>query len=63
MKNKIRETVWLLTAIMCLITGIYQTYNEGITQSWVFFLFTIFAFVLFIIRRNMGKKTTTQQNQ
>ena len=63
MKNKIREIIWLITAILCFITGIHQTYKQGFQQSWIFFLFAIFAFVLFLVRRNMRNKPTNENNK
>lgn len=60
MKNKLAkslEIVWLITAILCLITAIHQSFNEGISKSYVFFIFSFIAFVIYLLRKHIRKST------
>jgi hypothetical protein len=50
--KKILKYIWLATSFLCVGTGIHQTINEGFNKSYVFFLFAIFAFVMFLYRKN-----------
>lgn len=56
MKNKLSkslEIVWLVTAIICLFTAGHQTFTEGISKSYVFFIFSFVAFLMFFLRRQI----------
>jgi len=58
MKNKfskILEVLWLIVSIMCLSAGIHQTINEGISKSYVFFIFSFIAFIMYSIRKQVRK--------
>jgi len=54
-KSQIREYMWLLAAVVCFITGIHQTFTQGISNSYVFFIFTALALLLYLLRRNHRK--------
>ena len=54
--NTILLYVWLGVAIMSLIAGIHQTYYQGIGKSWLFFVITFIATLMFSFRRAMHKK-------
>lgn len=58
MKNKLPkalEIVWLITSIICSLTGIHQTIYEGISKSYMFFIFATIAFIMFQLRKNIRK--------
>ncbi len=52
----ILEIFWLIVAILGLIAGIHQTYNQGLKESWLFFLIALIGFAMFYLRRTMRKK-------
>lgn len=64
MKNKLSKTleiIWLITSILCLITGIHQTIFEGFSKSYSFFIFSLVAFIMFLLRKQL-KNSTKQDN-
>ena len=52
-KNKINslEILWLATAILCFIAAIHQTFREGFSESYILFIFTILAIIMYLLRR------------
>jgi hypothetical protein len=65
MKNKLSkslEIVWLITAIICLFTAGHQTFAEGISKSYVFFIFSFVAFLMFFLRRQIRKSNKLNNN-
>ncbi|MGC8802458.1 MAG: hypothetical protein ACP5PS_01605 [Bacteroidales bacterium] len=59
MKSKLRAFFWLAIALICLVAGVHQTYSRGIVESYVFFLFTIFALFFFLYHRNRFKNDSS----
>jgi TM2 domain-containing membrane protein YozV len=60
MNNKvlhILEIFWLIVAVLSLGAGIHQTFNEGIRRSWLFLLIALIGFIMFLLRRNLRKRT------
>jgi len=58
MKNslpKALEIVWLITAVLCFLTAIHQTIFEGISKSYLFFIFSLVALIIYLLRRQMRK--------
>jgi len=53
---RILELVWLIVAILCVITGIHSTNNSGFSSGMVFLLMALIAFVMYFFRRNMRRK-------
>ena len=53
--SKSLEIIWLITALLCLSTAIHQTFTEGISKSYVFFIFSLLAFVMYILRKHLRK--------
>ncbi|MBN1989126.1 MAG: hypothetical protein JW783_07020 [Bacteroidales bacterium] len=53
------ETIWIVLAVVCLGMGIYATSKAGIGQSYMFFLLSVLALLMFVARRrkrlNNGK--------
>ncbi len=60
-KKKINslEILWFATAILCFIAAIHQTYREGFSKSYILFIFTVMAVIMYLLRRYMriNKKT------
>jgi 4-hydroxybenzoate polyprenyltransferase len=58
MNNKISyilEIIWLLIAVACLVLGFYRTYKIGLGHSYMIFIISIIAFVMYSIRRYIRK--------
>ncbi|MBN2683595.1 MAG: hypothetical protein JXR58_13955 [Bacteroidales bacterium] len=49
------EYIWLALAILSLITGFYETNNKGMEESYVWFIMTFIAFLMFTYRRYTRK--------
>jgi len=65
MKNKlpkIIEVTWLITSIICLLTGIHQTFYEGFSKSYLFFIFAIIAYLMYYFRKYMRKSNNTNSS-
>lgn len=60
MQNKIREIVWLIAATVCVFTGLHQSWYGGFGQSYMFFIFAIFALGFWYVRR---KKRLEAKNE
>jgi hypothetical protein len=52
-KNKINslEILWFTTAILCFIAAIHQTFREGFSKSYILFIFTVLAIIMYLLRR------------
>lgn len=59
MKSKIRAYFWLTIALICLAAGVHQTFTRGIVESYVFFIFTIFALFFFLYHRKRSKNDSS----
>ncbi|MCF6240606.1 MAG: hypothetical protein L3J74_04585 [Bacteroidales bacterium] len=46
--------IWMIVAILSLIAGVHKTWLLGIEKSYLFFIFAIIAFIMYLIRKNMG---------
>lgn len=60
MYARIIKYVWLITSLLCLSAGIHQTIRQGISKSYVFLVFAIFAFAFYLIRNNQGRNGTNE---
>lgn len=62
--SRIVEVIWIITAILCLLAATHQTYNEGFSKSYILFIFSFVAFIMYLLRKQMRKsdknKTTSQ---
>jgi len=58
--SKALEIIWLITSVICIITGIHQTINEGISQSYIFFIFSFVALVMYLLRRQIRKSNKSE---
>ena len=55
-RNKILETVWFVVAIVSVLAGIHKTYTDGsFRESYLFFIISLIAFLMFFFRRSMRK--------
>jgi hypothetical protein len=56
--SKVREIIWLVIALITLLTGIYNTFTNGLTQrdSYMFFIMAAISYALYIARRNLRCK-------
>lgn len=63
-KNKIGifiEYVWLTAAALSLIGGVHKTYYHGFEQSWLFFVITPIALLMFYLRRHLRKQNLKEE--
>ncbi|MBL4733981.1 MAG: hypothetical protein JKY18_01335 [Flavobacteriales bacterium] len=45
------ENVWMVVAITTAAIGVYETISLGIVHSYMFFMFSIVAGILYTLRR------------
>ncbi len=50
------EYLWLAITAISLIAGIHKTYLLGLQESYVFFLFSIIAFLMYKLRLHLKKQ-------
>lgn len=65
MRNKLSlafEILWVTTAILCLFAGIHQSYFEGFAKSYVFFILSSVAFIMYLLRRQIRKSNKDNTN-
>ena len=58
MKNNLAralEILWIITSVLCLFAGIHQTYHEGFSKSYLFFIFSFIAFIMYLLRKEIRK--------
>ena len=56
MKNSVSgifEVVWFVLGGLMLFMAVDVTMSNGISDSWYYFLFSILAFVMYLLRRKM----------
>lgn len=58
--NAIFEGIWAVMTIVCIISGIHQTINEGFGESYMFFILAVIAFLMFLIRRHKRKTSVSK---
>ncbi len=46
--------IWMIVAILSLLAGIHKTWKIGLEESYLFFIFAFIAFIMYLIRKNMG---------
>jgi len=57
--NNILEIFWLIITILTLVTGIHSSFKHGFKNSYIFFIMTILAFLLYLARRTLRIKNST----
>ncbi len=58
MRNKLAralEILWIVISALCLIAGVHQTYMEGFSKSYLFFIFSFVAFIMYLLRKEIRK--------
>jgi hypothetical protein len=49
------EIVWILVGIACLVFGIQKAIDNGIGNSYTFFILAAVAFSMYALRRHLRK--------
>ena len=49
------EILWIITSVLCLFAGVHQTYYEGFSKSYLFFIFSFIAFIMYLLRKEIRK--------
>lgn len=65
MKDKFARTLeflWIITSVLCLVAGIHQTYYEGFSKSYLFFIFSFVAFIMYLLRKEIRKSKKENSN-
>jgi membrane protein implicated in regulation of membrane protease activity len=52
--------LWMIVAIVCLITAIHRTWLLGMKESYLFFIFAIIAFLMYLLRNFLSKQDKNQ---
>ncbi len=45
--------IWMIVAILSLLAGIHKTWQFGLKESYLFFIFALISFIMYLIRKNM----------
>ena len=61
--NRIMEFFWLFIGITSLCFGVYMSLDLGFSETWFFYLFSVMALVLSLLRRTVRKKTEREESQ
>ncbi|HDP54872.1 MAG TPA: hypothetical protein ENN24_04205 [Bacteroidetes bacterium] len=56
------EVIWILLALICLAFGVYSTLNVGFDRSYMFFILTVVATLMYALRRYKRKQLSSNQN-
>jgi len=48
--------IWMIIAIISLIIGIHKTWDHGLNDSFLFFIFAVIAFLMYLVRKNISKQ-------
>jgi hypothetical protein len=60
-KTNIFEVLWLITAMLCFFAAIHQTYREGFSESYILFIFTALAVIMYLLRRYLRVNKKSDQ--
>lgn len=58
MNNKlmhILEIVWMSLAIISFVAGLYNWYDQSLQDSFIFFIITLLAILMYLYRRNLRR--------
>lgn len=61
--SKIMEAIWLVLSAGCLGIGIYSGLEVGFSKSYMFFLLSVAALLMFALRRFKRKHQEKNQPQ
>ena len=48
--------LWIIISIISLIIGIHKTWLHGLSNSYLFFIFAIIAFLMFLVRKKISQQ-------
>jgi len=48
--------IWIIVAIICLAAAVHSTLNEGIKESYLFFIFALVSLIMFFLRNLLDKQ-------
>lgn len=57
----VMEVIWIILALICIGFGVYSTLKVGFSQSYMFFILSIVAVLMFMLRRYKRKQLTSNQ--
>ena len=60
--SRIFEILWIIVVVLCLSAAIHQTIYEGISKSYVFFIFSLIAFVMYSVRKQIRQSKKDNSN-
>ena len=55
--NRILEIIWLIVALLGLGAAIHKNIHNGFRESLLFFLITLIAAAMFLMRRKLRKRS------
>jgi len=58
--NRLLETFWLVAAFLSLGAAIHKSIFTGIRESSLFYLITIIAAAMYMMRRSLRKKNYSE---
>jgi membrane protein implicated in regulation of membrane protease activity len=56
------EAIWLVLALLCMAIGIHSTIKIGIAQSYMFFILSAVAVLMYLLRRYRRKNYSSDKN-
>ncbi|MDD2550347.1 MAG: hypothetical protein PHD00_09675 [Bacteroidales bacterium] len=59
---KILEIIWVILGLACLALGINATIKFGIENSYMFYILSVVAFGMFLLRRFRRKSSSNKNN-
>ncbi|RLD64086.1 MAG: hypothetical protein DRJ01_01900 [Bacteroidetes bacterium] len=57
----ILQILWLVVSILSLFAGIHKTIQLSFKESYLFFIFTLIALLMYFYRRNLRKTETNKK--
>lgn len=56
------EGIWLGLSLACIVLGVYATINQGFAKSYMFFVLSLAAVLMFLLRRYKRKQVELNQS-
>jgi len=60
---RILEVTWLIIGVIAILIGVYETYTKGIGEGYLFFIFTLIAGLMYMLRRNRRIKMEREDDE
>jgi hypothetical protein len=61
--NHVLEVFWLIVGIMTAILGLYILATKGFKSSYIFFIMSVLAFLLYLARHTLRLKEKDKANE